>query len=78
MPVYVMVVDLFGLVLAVVGFTMAFGQTLFRSAPGSRASKDEDLQPGQDPLTYILRIAGVMMMVFGIALSIMMTMFHIL
>nr|WP_047166754.1 hypothetical protein [Sphingomonas sp. Y57] len=76
MPAYVIVIDLFGIVLAVIGFNMAFRQAAVRRLLGRPAgppsSNDED-----DALTYILRIAGVMIMIFGIVLGGMMTLFHL-
>lgn len=77
MPASVVIVDLFGLVLAVTGFIMAFRQNLARrilgrpAQPASRKGEDDE-----DPLTYILRIAGVMVMIFGIAIGGMVTRFH--
>lgn len=77
MPASVVIVDLFGLVLAVTGFIMAFRQNLARRILGRPAQpaslKGED---DEDPLTYILRIAGVMVMIFGIAIGGMVTLFH--
>ncbi len=78
MPGYVLIIDIFGLVLAGLGFTMAFRQTGFRRLIGKPrprtnaiGSKDE----AGDPLTYILRLAGVMIMIFGIVLGGMFTFF---
>lgn len=79
MPGYVIVIDLFGIILAVIGFNMAFRQAAVRRlmgrsvAPPSTAHRDGE----DDPLTYILRIAGVMVMIFGIVLGGMMTLFHL-
>lgn len=79
MPGYVLIVDLFGCILAGLGFTMAFRQLTFRrligrpQPPPSRAGGDGD----EDPLTYILRIAGVMVMVFGIVIAGMVTLVHL-
>ncbi|MFA7603299.1 MAG: hypothetical protein WCY29_09860 [Novosphingobium sp.] len=79
MPGYVLIVDFFGVVLAVIGFTMAFCQPAFRrligrpQAPVSRVVSED----GGDPLTYILRIAGVMVMIFGIVLAGMFTLFNL-
>lgn len=80
MPGYVLIVDVFGLILAVLGFNMAFRQTAFRrligrpkpSMPPSPNTDDSD-----DPLTYVLRIAGVMIMVFGIVIGGMLTLFNL-
>lgn len=77
MPRSVLIVDFFALILAVIGFCMAFRQTFVRRLLGkplarSRCGSDDD-----DPLTYILRIAGVMAMVFGIAIGGMVTLFNL-
>ncbi|MDE2563966.1 MAG: hypothetical protein KGL48_17140 [Sphingomonadales bacterium] len=73
MSTYIAIVDLFCLVLTVCGFSMAFRQGLVRRMfdwppPGNTDSAD--------PLTYILRIAGVMIMVFGFAFGMMVTLAH--
>jgi hypothetical protein len=77
-PAYVLIVDVFGLALAVIGFTMAFRQKvarqlLGRPAPPSCAS----ISAEEDPLTYILRIAGVMAMVFGVVIAGMITLVNV-
>ncbi len=80
MPAYVIVVDICGLALIAAGFIMAFRQDLVRrilyrnGAPGRPAASRED---GQDPLTYVLRIAGVMVMTFGLTVGGMITLFHL-
>jgi uncharacterized protein YjeT (DUF2065 family) len=66
-----------GLCLAVTGFTLAFRQAwvrklLGRPAPTRCAGSDED------PLAYALRIAGVMVMAFGVIVAGMFTAFHLL
>lgn len=74
----VILVDIFGLVLAAIGFTMAFRQHVARRilgrqiGPASRQTPDDE-----DPLTYVLRIAGVMIMVFGVVIAGMVTLFHL-
>lgn len=80
MPGHVLIVDLFGVVLAVIGFTMAFRQKTFRRLIGrppppvsAKASPDAE----GDPVTYILRIAGTMVMVFGLAIGVMVTLFNL-
>jgi len=78
-PGYVWTVDAFGLLLALLGFNMAFRQVSFRRAIGRPKPPASSLRAGnedEDPLTYILRIAGVMMMVFGIAIGGMLTLFN--
>lgn len=78
MPTYVVIVDIFGTVLAVVGFVMAFRQAFVRNLLGVKATPQSLTQPDdQDPLTYVLRIAGIMMAVFGIALAGMMTLAYL-
>lgn len=75
MPGHVLVVDFFGFLLAIIGFNMAFRQAAVRRMLGRpaapRRSKEEEVDA--DPLTYGLRIAGVMMMIFGIVLAGMVT-----
>lgn len=79
MPGYVIAVDVFGLVLVILGFHMAFRQALVRRLLGRPMQPRPKGSEGNDdePLTYILRIAGVMIMVFGIALGGMLTLFHL-
>ena len=79
MPGYVIAVDVLGLILVILGFNMAFRQPFVRrligrpNRPISKLAGSEH----EDPLTYALWIAGVMMMVFDIALGGMMTLFHL-
>jgi len=75
MPGHVLIVDLFGLALAVTGFCMAFRQSFVRRLIGRPPQPDRD--GSEDPLTHILRIAGVMVMVFGVVLSGMVTLFNL-
>lgn len=80
MPAYVLMVDLFGVVLAAIGFTMAFRQAFARRLLGRGAGSGARMKAtgeGQDPLTYILRIAGIMIMVFGIVIGGMVTLLHL-
>src|SRR5690606_29357750 len=63
LPGYVWIIDLFGLVLAIAGFTMAFRQDMARriiGRPRTPAKSVAAEEEGGDPLTYVLRIAGVM------------------
>jgi hypothetical protein len=74
MPSFVLVAT-FALGLAFVGFSMAFRQVavrrlLGRPAPLKSAGEDDD------PLAYALRIAGVMIMTFGIVIGGMVTIVH--
>ena len=79
MPGYVLIVDFFGLIAALIGFTMAFRQDVVRHMIGRpplpRSGPGHD--NGGDPLTYALRIAGVMVMVFGIVIAGMVTLFNL-
>lgn len=80
MPAYVIIVDIFSLALMGVGFAMAFRQDLVRhilnrDGPQGRPTPTRD--DGRDPLTYVLRIAGVMVMAFGLTLGGMITLFHL-
>lgn len=77
MPEFVLIVDLFGVILAVIGFIMAFRQKVARRMLGRPAPRSAGIGDDSDPLTYILRIAGVMVMVFGLALGLMVTLFHL-
>lgn len=79
MPGYVLAVDALGFVLVVIGFHMAFRQPLVRRWLGrsARPASHSPAGEGADPLTYVLRIAGVMIMVFGIAIGGMLTLFHL-
>ena len=77
MPAYVLIVDVFGLILAVIGFAMAFRQDFVRRLVGRSPRPASSVNENSDPLTYILRIAGIMIMVFGIAIGGMVTMFSL-
>ena len=77
MPAYVLIVDVFGLFLAVIGFCMAFRQDLVRRLIGRPPRPASSVNESDDPLTYILRIAGIMIMAFGIAIGGMVTMFSL-
>lgn len=77
MPTYVVIVDIFGAILAVVGFLMAFRQAFVRHVLGLKpAAQSPSGEEDEDPLAYGLRISGIMIMVFGIALAGMMTLAH--
>ena len=68
------VVDIFAVVLTVVGFHIAFRQRFVRGLVGQR-EKDLRSDPGADdedapdPLASVLRIAGVMLMAFGVTIG---------
>ncbi len=80
MPAYVLIVDLFGALLAVIGFMMVFQQSAVRrfiGRPQQPSAAHTDKSGDEDPLTYALRIAGAMIMVFGIAIGGMVTLFYV-
>ncbi|MFA7585295.1 MAG: hypothetical protein WCY11_03740 [Novosphingobium sp.] len=80
MPIFVLAVDVMGIILAIVGFNMAFRQQRARKLLGLPRAPDrlpDDRGHGQDPVTYALRIGGVMAMVFGIALAGLITLANI-
>ncbi|SCW34779.1 hypothetical protein SAMN02927924_00093 [Sphingobium faniae] len=80
MPVHVWIIDLFGAALVAMGFIMAFRQDVARriiGKPQAPATLIAAAEEGGDPLTYILRIAGVMLMVFGFAMGLMFTLFNL-
>jgi len=71
MSIYVIAIAVFGFTLAILGFCMTFWESAIRHAFGCHlisAQFDEDGNR-EDAMTYILRIAGVMIMVFGIAIA---------
>jgi hypothetical protein len=81
MPSYVLIVDIFGLVLAVIGFNMAFRQIAIRrrfGLPLPPSAQLREQNDNADPLTYIMRIAGVMIMVFGIVIGGAVTLLNLL
>ncbi len=76
MPVHVLIVDACGIVLAIAGFLMAFRQRFVRGLFGHGSNRPMDPDADPDPLTYVLRIAGMMILVFGLALGLMVTLFQ--
>lgn len=80
MPRYVLIVDFFCLIFALIGFTMAFRQSVVRRLIGRPpAGKSASIGgSGGDPITYILRISGTMVMVFAVAIGGMVTLFNLL
>lgn len=74
MPGYVVIVDLIAALFAAAGFCMAFRQTIARRLIGAAPARADK---ADDPLTYVLRIAGVMVMVFSLTLGGMLTLFHL-
>jgi hypothetical protein len=71
---YILAIALGGC-LAFVGFNMAFRQTAVRRLLGRSARRTAEVE--EDPLTYVLRISGIMIMVFGIIISGMFAAFHL-
>src|SRR3546814_7392164 len=71
-PTYVLVVDSVGLILAILGFCMAFRQKFVRKLFRRARHSTEDiprLPPHEDPVRYALLISGIMVMVFGIVIA---------
>ena len=77
MPGYVLVVDFFGAILAAIGFLRAFRQAFVRRIFGRPPATADKTSGDEDPLTYILRIAGVMTMAFGVAIGGMVTLVNL-
>ncbi|MCW1383788.1 hypothetical protein OLX02_13245 [Novosphingobium sp. KCTC 2891] len=82
MVVTVIFVDLLGLALIVLGTTLAFRQNAVlgwwairrqRRDPRGRTAPPGDGSPAQ----YALRIAGVMLLAFGLAISLLFTLFYL-
>jgi len=83
MPTVVIIVDLLGLLLIVLGFHLAFRQDLVRrwwSVSRHESHSPARLRPltDQDPARYAMRISGVMILAFGVALSLLFTLSHFL
>ena len=70
MPGYVIAIAVFGFTLATVGFCMTFRQSAIRRALNRPLKPTQFAEDGnrEDAMTYILRIAGVMIMVLGLRL----------
>lgn len=66
-----LLVDLFGIVLIVVGLVIAFKKPRPRPGASSLGGEAEE-----DPRVYLRRIAGFMLAAFGLALTVMFTTFH--
>jgi hypothetical protein len=82
MPVTVIIIDLLGLILVVLGFHLAFRQELVRhwwSALRHESPSSAGLTPltDEDPARYALRIAGVMILAFGAAMSLLFTLAYL-
>ncbi len=70
----VLLLDGFAALLVVVGFATAFRQNMVRRLWHSRPLADAS---DEDALTYVLRLAGTMIMAFGAAIAIFFTAFHL-
>jgi formate hydrogenlyase subunit 3/multisubunit Na+/H+ antiporter MnhD subunit len=68
MSAHVIAVDLVALLLAVIGFHMAFRQRLIRRLIGGRPARPTAEGGMEDPLRYVLLIFGMMILAFGIIL----------
>lgn len=78
MSATVVVIDLIGLGLVVLGFHMAFRQEFTRRLWSKLRHQDQagaQLAPltEDDPARYVLRIAGMMILAFGIVISLLFT-----
>ncbi len=69
-----LLVDGFAALLIAAGFVMTFRQNMVRRLLHGRhlANASEE-----DSLTYVLRIAGTMIMAFGAAIAVFFTAFHL-
>lgn len=76
MPGYVFAVDFFAAIFAFIGFSMAFRQRAVRRLIGRPPPRTPSIVQGGgdgDPVTYILRIVGVIVMVFSVVIGGMVT-----
>jgi hypothetical protein len=64
----VLVIDILGLVLVAIGIAL-----VVRRPRSPQTASDRE---GGDPRVYVRRIAGTMMAAFGLALGLMVTLFH--
>ena len=65
----VLVIDILGLILIIVGVTLVVKR------PGP-SGKQAALGQGGDPRVYVRRIGGIMLAAFGLALAMMVTLYH--
>ncbi|HEX6866896.1 MAG TPA: hypothetical protein VF122_06665 [Caulobacteraceae bacterium] len=67
-------IDIFAVALTAAGFYIAFRQQLMRGVVRQRAgdswSRPRDEDEGVDPLASVFRIAGVMLMAFGVTIGV--------
>jgi len=68
MSTHVIAVDIVALLLAVIGFHMAFRQKLVRRWIGGAAARPKAGSADEDPVHYALLIFGMMILAFGIIL----------
>ena len=81
MPAYVVIIDILGVLFAIAGFLMAFRPAAVRSTwrkfGASGEAAHQPIPAEDDPVVYALRISGIMIMVFAIAIAGMMTLAHL-
>jgi formate hydrogenlyase subunit 3/multisubunit Na+/H+ antiporter MnhD subunit len=68
MSSHVIAVDIVALLLALIGFHMAFRQSLVRRLIGGAARPRPGKDGDEDPVHYALMIFGMMILAFGIIL----------
>ena len=68
MSTHVIAVDIVAIVLALIGFHMAFRQALVRRLLGGAARSRSGRGADEDPIRYALLIFGIMILAFGIIL----------
>ena len=68
MSTHVIAVDIVAVLLALVGFHMAFRQQLVRRLLGGSAQPRPGRDADEDPVHYALMIFGMMILAFGIIL----------
>ena len=64
-----LVVMIVGVMLAILGFCLAFRQDAVRKLWRRNTISRAEIAPDDDPVRYILRIIGVMVMAFGLAIA---------
>lgn len=80
MPPHVIAIDVVGVILMICGFVLAFRQTFVRrllNRPLAAPEGKDGADSGGDALSYILRLGGVMLLLFGLALGGMFTLFNL-
>lgn len=61
-------VDVFAVVLTFIGFNLAFRPKAVRSRFGQQKARRDELAGEEDQMASVFRIAGVMLMAFGITI----------